>query len=43
MAEVLCSIFDKFKLVEAKSDSILVEDDADTFQVEENEHFFVAV
>ena len=43
MADVFCSIFNKFTLVEAKSDSILAEDDADTFQVEENEKFVAAV
>ena len=36
MADILCSIFNKFTLVEAKYDSILAEDDTDKFQVEED-------
>ena len=34
MSDVFCFIFEKFTLVEAKSDSILAEDDPYTFQVE---------
>ena len=43
MADIFCLIFEEFTLVEAKADSILVEDDVDTFQVEENERFVAAV
>ena len=34
VANVFCSIFEKFTLSDAKADSILVDDDVDTFQVD---------